>query len=397
MNKFLNIFILSILILTIKSFRADKQIYPANEAEIYQGVTETVNAGYESSSYVNLHNELDSAITFTLNVEQEGNYYVGFRIANGGLNDRKMKLEVNGDTEKYWVQPFLPTADWTTWEVRGIVLPFKQGQNKLKCISLTSDGAPNIDYISIEITDEPIAEIYTPPDIPDTPDGQQTAIYIAGDSTVQSYKESYAPQQGWGFYLGGFFNEKVVVYNHAIAGRSSKSFYDNGRLDTILNEIKQGDYLLIQFGINDAAYNKEERYAPVCNNVENPTQGSFEWYINKYMDGTIAKKSTPILVTTTIGLKAYSNGKFVNSYDDYCNAMKKIAQHYGTPVIDLNSLMVAHYNSIGYDKAKKYHLAGVVEGSTDMTHFSEEGAKVVAGLVADAIKKLNLPVSANVK
>ncbi len=119
--------------------------------------------------------------------------------------------------------------------------------------------------------------------------------------------------------------------------------------------------------------------------------------MNKYVEGALAKKATPILVTTTIGLKAYSNGKFVNSYTDSCNAMKKIGAHYSIPVIDLNSLMVAHYNSIGYDKAKKYHLAGVVSGSNDMTHFSEEGAQVVAKLVANAIKKLNLPVSANVK
>ncbi len=250
--------------------------------------------------------------------------------------------------------------------------------------TLTVEVAQNIEYIPTEI-------LLTAAE-------QKTAVYIAGDSTVQSYKESAAPQQGWGFYLGDFFNQdKVVVYNHAIAGRSSKSFYDNGRLDTILNEIKEGDYLLVQFGINDAASNNAERYAPVCGDCVNPKQGSFEFYINKYVEGALAKKATPILVTTTIGLKAYSNGQFVGSYTESCNAMKQIAQHYNVPVIDLNSLMVAHYNSIGYDRAKKYHLAGVVQGSTDMTHFSEEGAKAVAGLVAKAIKKLNVPLSADTK
>ena len=74
--------------------------------------------------------------------------------------------------------------------------------------------------------------------------------------------------------------------------------------------------------------------------------------------------------------------------------MKNMASKYRIPCIDLNSIMVDHYNSIGYDAARMYHLYGVVSGSTDMTHFSESGADKVAGLVAGAIKKLNIDISA---
>jgi len=375
----------------------EAKIYPAMDAEIYQGMTETVNAGFECPAYVNLNNEVDSSIKFDVDIQKAGNYLVSFRIANASQNDRSMRIEVNGDTQNYWVQPFLTTGAWTTWETRGIVLPFVLGKNTIKAISLTSEGAPNIDYIKLEYTDEPIAEIYQPSSQPGDSTNGKTTIYIAGDSTVQSYRASYAPQQGWGYYLGEYFNSDVAVSNHAIAGRSSKSFYDNGRLTTILNEIKQGDYLFVQFGINDAAYNNAERYAPVCGSAVNPTNGSFEFYINKYVEGALEKGATPVLVTTVIGLKAYSNGRFVNSYDNYCKAMKSIAAQYKIPCIDLNSLMVSHYNSIGYDAAKLYHLHGVVAGSTDMTHFSETGAKAVAGLVADAVKKLSLPLSSSGK
>ena len=77
--------------------------------------------------------------------------------------------------------------------------------------------------------------------------------------------------------------------------------------------------------------------------------------------------------------------------------MKNMAAKYNIPCIDLNTLMVNHYNSIGYDAAYKYHLIGAVEGSTDMTHFTETGANAVAGLVADAIKKLDIDLSKYVK
>ena len=74
-----------------------------------------------------------------------------------------------------------------------------------------------------------------------------------------------------------------------------------------------------------------------------------------------------------------------------------MAKKYNIPCIDLNTLMVNHYNSIGYDAAYKYHLAGAVSGSTDMTHFSETGANAVAKLVANAIKGLNIPLSGYAK
>ena len=155
---------------------------------------------------------------------------------------------------------------------------------------------------------------------------------------------------------------------------------------------------MVQFGINDSAASNAERYAPVCGSATNPTNGSFEFYIEKYVEGALDKGATPILVTTVIGLKAYSGGKFVNSYGNYCQAMKDIAVKYNIPCIDLNRLMVAHYNAIGYDTAYTYHLISAVEGSTDMTHFTETGAKAVANLVAQAVKNQNItPLAEHVK
>lgn len=375
-----------------------KNKYYALEGEIYQGMLETTNSGFESESYVNLDNVYGSSLTWNnIEIPEDGNYMVTFRVANQSSSDREMKLIVNGDTENYWIQPFTSTGAWTTWEDRGIVLPFKKGTNTLKAISNMSEGGPNIDYIRLEKTDEPYALIYSQDQYQQNPVSSNPVLYIASDSTAQSYNESYKPQQGWGYYLQNYFNSNVTVSNYSMAGRSSKKFYDEGRLDRILGTIKQGDYLLVSFAINDAGYTNAERYAPVCGNAQYPSEGSYEYYINKYVESALEKGATPILMSPTLGLKAYSNGRFNASYTEYTDALKKISSKYQVPFIDLNGLMVDHYNSIGYDRAKYYHLAGVVNGSTDMTHFSEQGADKVAEIVAGAVKNLGIPLSGSVK
>lgn len=356
-----------------------------------KGVTETVNAGFtKAEGYVNLDNELDSSITFTVNVPDKGNYMTHIRFANGSVNDRKMKVYVNGDTQNYWMQSFTGTGAWTEWTEFGIVLPLNAGNNTIQFVSATAEGGPNFDYITLTLTDEPYAETYDPnselPEISNKP-----TIYIAGDSTVQSYRASYAPQQGWGYYLQSYFNDNVTVANHSIAGRSTKKFYDEGRWQTIVDSLKEGDYVMIQFAINDSGAANADRYAPTCGDVNNPSAGSYEWYMTEFIRSAKEKGATPVLVTTVIGMKAYSGGKFVGSYTNYCDACKKLSAKYSVPCIDLNTIMVNHYNSVGYNTAKSYHLMGAVEGSTDGTHFCEKGAEIVAGLVAGDVRSQKLP------
>lgn len=378
---------------TLKETSEGRKLYYAVDQANNGAFEESTNAGFASDAYLNFENKIGSFAEWKVNVPEKGNYLCTFRIANGSANDRKMKIEVNNGKD-YWIQPFLSTSAWTQWEERAIVLPLNAGDNIIRTTSLTAEGGPNMDYMRVELTDEPIAEIYVPEEEPDIPENNNRTIYIAGDSTVQTYRASYAPQQGWGAFLGNYFDGNVNVENHAIAGRSSKSFYDNGRLDTILEKISAGDYLFIQFGINDSAASNAERYAPTCGTVPG-TEGSFEFYMAKYIEGAKAKGATPVLLTPTLSLKSYSNGKFVSSYGNYTDSVKKLAAYYNIPYIELNGLMVDHYNSVGYDTAYTYHMCST--GSTDMTHFTETGANAVAGLIAGALKKMGLDISSNIK
>ena len=378
----------------VKEFADTK--YAASEQDFSQGVHEQTNAGYAYQDYLNLDNNKESNVTFAVNVPREGNYLCTFSIANGSANDRKMLISVNGGSDK-WMQSFLTTGAWTTWEERAIVLPLRAGVNRIRLQSDTAEGGPNFNYLKLTFTDEPVPETYDPnaQTVVQQPVSDRPALYVASDSTAQSYAASKAPQQGWGYYLQDYFSGNVTVVNRSIAGRSSKSFYDNGRLTTILDEIKPGDYLLVDFGINDGAASQPERYAPVCNNADNPTKGSFEYYMTFYIKGALDKGATPILMSPTLSIKNQTQ-PFKVGYRNIDAACQALAKKYNIPYFDLGQAMVNEFNKRDYNTVKKYYMGGAT-GGTDFTHFTETGANVTAQLVCSGIKGLGIPLSAEVK
>ncbi len=385
--------VLNEYILKRESAFADAKYY-AVDATYAGGIIENNNAGYVKESYLNLDNVVGSTMKYTVNVPYTGNYLCSFKIANASANDRAMLITVSGSTD-VWMQSFLTTSAWTTWEERGIVLPLQKGINTISLTSTMSEGAPNIDYVRLSFTDEPIAEPYVPEENTgngDVTDTDGITVYIASDSTAQSYKESYAPQQGWGYYLGNYFSSDVTVSNHAIAGRSSKSFYDNGRLTTILDSIQSGDYLVVCFGINDGASSNAERYAPVCGYVDNPAEGSFEYYMTFYIEGAIEKGATPILMSPTLSIKNQSQ-PFTVGYRNIDSACRMLADKYDIPYFDLGQAMTDNFNSTAYNTVYNYYMGSTSDSSTDFTHFTETGANVVAGIIANGIKGLNIPLS----
>jgi len=118
------------------------------------------------------------------------------------------------------------------------VANLSQGNNVIRATAIASDGGPNVDYLKVFSANafQPVSE-------------EKITIYIAGDSTVQTYNASYAPQAGWGQFLGQYFTSNVVIENRAIAGRSSRSFVEEGRLDSILSVIKPATIYLFSLDI----------------------------------------------------------------------------------------------------------------------------------------------------
>ena len=368
--------------------------YAAAEQSFNDGVREETNAGYAYKDYLNLANNNSSSVTFAVNVPKTGNYLCSFNIANGSANDRTMMISVSSQKDT-WKQSFLSTGAWTDWMERALVLPLAAGVNYITLKSATAEGGPNFDYLKLTPTDEPIAEPYDPNSQQQGTVSDKPTLYVAADSTAQSYRESYAPQQGWGYYLRDYFTDAVTVANHAIAGRSSKSFYDNGRLNVILDAIKPGDYLLVDFGINDGAASQPERYAPVCGKVDNPDNGSFEYYMTFYIQGAIDKGATPILMSPTLSIKNATQ-PFSAGYRNIDSACKMLANKYNIPYFDLGAAMANDFNNRDYNLVKSYYMGGY-NGGTDFTHFTETGADVVAGIIAKGIKNLPIDLAKQVK
>ncbi len=218
-------------------------------------------------------------------------------------------------------------------------------------------------------------------------------VYLAGDSTVMSYRASYHlyPQQGWGGRLPDYFKAGVSFTNKAIGGRSSKSFVDEGKLAGILSVIQPGDYLFIQFGHNDGNSSLALHTDPFT---------TYKTYLAMYIDGARQYGATPVLVTP-MGRRNYdSTGKFNNDFVDRVTAMKQLATEKNVKLIDLNAKSIAFYNGIGAPATGDVFLwlaAGQYpnfpNGISDNTHFQEYGAGQLARLVAQGIEENQLGIA----
>ncbi|MBB6634461.1 fibronectin type III domain-containing protein [Cohnella thailandensis] len=231
--------------------------------------------------------------------------------------------------------------------------------------------------------------------LPERSAGETPTVYIAGDSTVQTYDPYWKPQAGWGQMISRYFSSDIAFSNQSIGGRSSKSFLLEGRLDTILRSIKPNDYFLIQFGHNDATISIPERYA---------SPADFKGYLKTYIEGARQRGATPILVTP-VGRRDYNadTGLFNVSFPEYVAAMKELAAELNVPLVDLSTLSREYYNTIGPEGTLAVFLhvpAGVYgafpSGSEDNTHFQEYGAIQIARLLSGGIRQLDLPLASYV-
>ncbi|MEO6358996.1 MAG: rhamnogalacturonan acetylesterase [Sphingomicrobium sp.] len=217
-------------------------------------------------------------------------------------------------------------------------------------------------------------------------------IFIASDSTAQTYGADKYPQQGWGAMLPCAFDDQVTVENRAIGGRSTRSFINEGRLDKIAQDISADDTLLIQFGHNDQNP-KPERYTSVADYKTN---------LRRYIDVAVQKGARPVLLTPVTQRK-FVDGKVVASFPAYSGAVREVATQTRTPLIDLEQLSGRWVERTGQERSKALFLhypGGVLPGFqapvADDTHFSEWGARGVANIIAGELARLRLPVSSHV-
>lgn len=209
--------------------------------------------------------------------------------------------------------------------------------------------------------------------------GALPAIHIAGDSTAQTYSADRYPMTGWGQMIRCGLGPGVEIRNHAIAGRSTKTFIEEGRLDRIAAEIKRGDTLLIQFGHNDANTVRPGRYAAPA--------GAYRDNLVKMVSVARSGGAQPVLITPVIR-RNFVDGQVRADFRDWSGQVRKLASELKVPLIDLEAESAAWVQRAGEQGSRRYYV--------DDTHFSEFGARGVAEIIARRLRGLKLPVSRHV-
>ncbi len=221
-------------------------------------------------------------------------------------------------------------------------------------------------------------------------------FYIIGDSTVRNGDGSGKNGQwGWGSFIADYFDTaKISISNQAIGGRSSRTFITEGRWDKIMATLQKGDYVIMQFGHNDAGplddtarargtirgigNDSSEIYNPIRKIKE--TVYSYGWYMRRYVRETKSKGAIPI-VCSLVPRNNWKDGKVTRSADNYALWAEQIAKEEGAFFINLNELVAATYEEMGAEAVKPFF-------PSDQTHTNMDGAKVNAEIVIKALKEI---------
>jgi lysophospholipase L1-like esterase len=215
--------------------------------------------------------------------------------------------------------------------------------------------------------------------------GRRPTLHLAGDSTAAPKSASAAPETGWGMALPFFLHPHLTVANHAVNGRSSKSFIDEGRLAALLPLLRAGDLLLIQFGHNDSKSADPARYTEPW--------GTYQEYLRQYVDGARAHGARPVLLTSVERRRFDAAGNAVATHGEYPAAVRALADRARVPLIDVQAASLTRWQETGAEPLKAYfnwmepgEHPNHPEGVRDNTHFRPRGAIEVARMVATGLR-----------
>jgi DNA sulfur modification protein DndE len=219
---------------------------------------------------------------------------------------------------------------------------------------------------------------------------QAPRLFLAGDSTMAD-KPLDLPERGWGMVLPRFFKDPTLVRNHAVNGRSTRSFIDEGRWQAIADHLLEGDFVIIQFGHNDEKKEDPARYTD--------PQTTFRENLRRFVRDVRAKKAWPVLATPVARRKFDASGVLTPTHGEYPDAVRAVAHEEQVPLLDLERATSAWLQEIGDQPSKKFFMwiqpgqyAGLPDGRQDDTHFVEAGALHVAELAIAEMRAQKLAI-----
>lgn len=213
-------------------------------------------------------------------------------------------------------------------------------------------------------------------------------LFMVGDSTMADKTElEISPERGWGQLFPTYLTGNIVVQNHAMNGRATKSFVDEGRWQVVLDRIKRGDVVVLQFGHNDAKREDPKRYSA----PEQYTQNLIT------MTREAQKRGAKVIIATPIARRYFKDGVFYHRHGAYPEAARRAALAAGVPCVDMEKLTSDWIEKLGDEQSRGYFMnvaAGECtkfpEGKTDNTHLRENGALVVGHMFAEQVVALGI-------
>ena len=223
---------------------------------------------------------------------------------------------------------------------------------------------------------------------------QHPALFLVGDSIMNTGTgNGEVGPWGWGAEIIPMFDSaKIHVYNDGRGGRSSRGYIEEGAWAKVLDQLREGDFVIIQFGHNDSANSKnypdrttlhgngdetQEIDSPVSRAKE--TIHTYGWYLRQYVKDAKSKGAIVILCSPT-PRNSWADGKIKRGFDGYAQWAKEAASMSGAYFIDLNTISADHFDELGQGKAATYF--------NDFQHTRKIGAQLNAASVVEGIKQL---------
>lgn len=235
-------------------------------------------------------------------------------------------------------------------------------------------------------------------------------VFMIGDSTMANKPLSKENQErGWGQMLPMYLTGPVKVDNHAVNGRSSKSFINEGRWDKVMEKLRPGDYVIIQFGHNDEKPKADRHTDP---------GSTFDDNLRKFVNEARSKGATPILMNSIVrrnfpdqnGIAAEETDDkqksveawkvdnpaegeiLVDTHGDYIVAPRNVARELAVFFVDMNTATHELVQNLGTERSKALFMwipentyEFCPKGKIDNTHLNIKGAIQVAGLAVDRL------------
>ena len=214
-------------------------------------------------------------------------------------------------------------------------------------------------------------------------------IHLVGDSTMADKPNLAHPERGWGQLLPEWVLPPAQVLNHAVNGRSTKSFIDEGRWQAVVDQVKPGDWVVIQFGHNDQKVEDASRYAAA--------DGDYQRNLTHFVRAVRSFGASPVLATSTARRRWDEQGRLAETHGAYPEAMRGVAFAEGVPLLELNRLSMELLRELGPEPSKRLHLWSDALGLRDDTHYSETGARRIAELAVRETWRLQLPLAQHLR